>query len=460
MPHVILFACWGFIFWLIRRDMARREGLSSAIWIPTIWVAIISSRPVSFWLGFGGGSDSLEGSPADRAFFFIIIFAAIWKLSKRRLNWNAVISKSWPVFLFYGFLLVSIFWAEYTFVSFKRWFKEFGNIFIAMLILTEEKPEEAFRAVFVRCAYVLLPLSIVFIRYFPNLGRHYTTAGALESVGVTSQKNSLGALVTVCGLVLMWDWFERMRDATYQRDRMDRYLPLAFLLIGAYLLYQCDSKTSIACLMVGALILAAAKLPFLRKRMGVLSTATFVLTGAFLLLDWAFGIKETVVTGMGRDMTFTGRTDLWRELLDLKTDPLIGTGFCSFWSDKSFQSRLPVWLADGRSAHNGFFEVYIDGGIIGLCFLAIMLLGVGWKLHRQLSFGGDYILIRFAVFVTTVIGNLSESHFGRMTPLGFLFLLTAIGKAEQFSKRRSAAKSTSSANSPRGFGAPVRDHVG
>ena len=177
MPHLILLASLAFSWWLIRRDVARREGLSSAIWIPTIWVAIIGSRPVTMWLGFGGGTSTMEGSPLDALIFFILIIAAFVTLSRRSLNWSQVISENWPIFLFYAFLLISVLWANSPLNSFKRWFKEFGNIAVLLVILTEAKPQQAIRAVFVRCAYLLLPLSVVFIRYFPSIGRFYSSHG-------------------------------------------------------------------------------------------------------------------------------------------------------------------------------------------------------------------------------------------------------------------------------------------
>ena len=178
IPRIVLLVSL-FLFWkLIQKDIAARPGLSSAIWIPTFWVAIQLSRPLSMWLNFGGGEGgSLEGSPLDRLFYFGMIFAALVVLSRRGVAWNKIFSQNWPIFLFYSYFLISIIWAPNSFVSFKRWFKEVGNVWIALVILTEENPKEAFRAVFVRCAYVLIPLSIVFLRYFPDLGRRYLRNG-------------------------------------------------------------------------------------------------------------------------------------------------------------------------------------------------------------------------------------------------------------------------------------------
>ncbi len=209
---VMVIALAGFR-WLVKRDNTLRDGISKALWIPTLWVMIISSRPLSMWAGFGGGSSTMEGSPLDALFYFVLIVASFVVLARRRLNWGLLISKNWPVFLFYGYLLVSILWANSTLVSFKRWFKEFGNIAVVMVILTEVNPQQALRTVLVRTAYLMFPLSVVFIRWFPSLGRFYSSHGGEgEFVGVATQKNALGALVLVCGLIIIWDWLELRRE--------------------------------------------------------------------------------------------------------------------------------------------------------------------------------------------------------------------------------------------------------
>ena len=378
----------------------------------------------------------MEGSPIDRLFYFGMIFLAFITVAKRRVNWAQLISLNWPILLFYGYCLVSTLWAESSVVSFKRWFKDFGNIFVALVILTEQNPQQAIRAVFVRCAFVLLPLSIIFIRYFPSLGRNYSRGGGLEITGVTTQKNSLGALVLVCGLVLIWDWFEKSGSDRRKLNRLERFLPFILFGIGAYLLYLCNSQTSLLCLIIGACVLASIKLPFLRKRIGALGL--YALGGAigYLVLDSLIGIKDAILGTMGRDATFTGRTEVWKELLALHTDPIIGTGFCSFWSNQSYRSQLPNWVA--FSAHNGYLEIYIDGGYIELFFLALMLLVVGWRINRQLTTSGNYSLVRFATLLVTIVGDFSESHFTRMSPLWFLFLLTAL----EFPQRKRSRQGT------------------
>ena len=81
------------------------------------------------------------------------------------------------------------------------------------------------------------------------------------------------------------------------------------------------------------------------------------------------------------------------------------------------------------SAHNGYIEVYLAGGMLGVSFLILMLLGTGLKINGDLQRGGHYAVVRFAILVAALMANFAESNFACMTPLGFLFLLAAIGYA-------------------------------
>jgi O-antigen ligase len=197
--------------------------------------------------------------------------------------------------------------------------------------------------------------------------------------------------------------------------------------MGAYLVYLSDSKTSIVCLLAGSGIIIVIRYPFLHRKFNAFGI--YILTGAviFFLLDRSIGITEWLVSSLGRDMTLTGRTDVWRELLGLHTDPMIGTGFMSLWDDPHYRSILPYWV--GGSAHNGYLEIYLAGGILGVAFLVIMLVSSARKINNALANEGNFPVVRFAIFVCALLANVSESNFASMTPLGFVFLLAVIGAA-------------------------------
>ena len=48
--------------------------------------------------------------------------------------------------------------------------------------------------------------------------------------------------------------------------------------------------------------------------------------------------------------------------------------------------------------------------------------------EHSLADGSDYSAVRFAILVMMLIANITESNFACMSPLGFMFLLAAIGQ--------------------------------
>jgi O-antigen ligase len=132
-------------------------------------------------------------------------------------------------------------------------------------------------------------------------------------------------------------------------------------------------------------------------------------------------------------MTFTGRTEVWEVLLNVGTNPVIGTGFCSFWDDLKYQSQLPNFVA--FSAHNGYLEIYLAGGFVGVCVLALMLLATWFRIHKALGKTGDFVVLRFAILIIALIANFSESYFAIMSPVGFLFLIGALSVGQTTKSR-------------------------
>jgi O-antigen ligase len=426
MSLILLLAAAAAGIWAIRGDTASRPGISGALWIPTVWLAILASRPFSLWFDLGG-SATLEGSPLDRAVFFALMTAAAIVLARRPVPWGDVARHNWPLLLFYGYLLVSVLWAHSPLVSLRRWGKEAGNILIVLVILTERDPVQALRAVVVRCACLLLPLSVVLIRHFPDLGRRYSQhSGGLEVTGVTTQKNALGATVLVCAIVLLFDWLERRRA----RSRGSPIIrpsaaPPALLALGLWLLALSQSRTSMLALAAAAVLLVSPRFAMTRRLtprlVPLLVGGLALLAGLEALFEWT----RPVVNDLGRDLTFTGRTEVWRELLALRTDPLLGTGFMSLWDDPGYRARLPEWVA--FSAHNGYLEVYLAGGVIGVFLLGLLLVSTGLRLHRALARPTPWAVAGVAIFTATLVANFAESHFACMTPVGLLYLAAHLG---------------------------------
>jgi O-antigen ligase len=79
---------------------------------------------------------------------------------------------------------------------------------------------------------------------------------------------------------------------------------------------------------------------------------------------------HTLVGGLISDPTFTGRDEIWRFALDhIAERPIAGFGFQAFWGTSELLSAwnyLESWGYRASDAHNGFLNVAVMTGLVGL----------------------------------------------------------------------------------------------
>jgi exopolysaccharide production protein ExoQ len=436
MPFIALTVSLIFSTFLIVRDyMRRRRTVSMAVWIPTILVMVLGSRPVSLWLS---GKDVQLGrlmandqanSTIDQIFFLVIFGAALGIISWRGFKWKMLFMANTAIMFFYLYFAVSVCWSSDPIGSIKRIVKDFALLFVVGVVLSEKDPLQAMRAVFVRSASLLLPLSMVFIKYYPDYGRAYDVAGGVMLTGVTTQKNSLGEIVLLFTIFLVWDVVEMRPPGTKFRLKQIPWDVIILLLLGAWLLHLSQSKTALLCTVISVfLILRSEKLVSRAFNWIVLAGALTLPFIVFFSQRFSYLIAP-LVEALGRNMTFTGRTDIWTHITLQTVNPLIGYGYWNFWGGPGGYAVNMAMMEIIPNAHNGYVDLYLDGGIIGLIILFCMLLSCGRRLMKYLSAGGDlnrYYRVQFAVLIAAIIYNLGESTFARIGPIWFTTLLMIV----------------------------------
>lgn len=459
MPILSLFLCLAFSTWLVARDYLSRKSVSAAVWIPTALILILGSRPVSLWatggrVVVGEMGNDIGGSALDIVFFLLVLVASFLIASSRHMKWGRLLAENPAIVLFYIYFVISVSWSGDPTGSFKRIAKDIGLLFVVGVLFSEKDPLEAMRAVYFRCAAVLIPLSVVFIKYFPSYSRAYTIAGGMMETGVTTQKNTLGEIVLVFTLFLVWDYAETQRIAPkkgWRRIPVDRVL---LLMMGMWLLHISQSKSGLVCTILGI---------FLIMRKGWLVSKMvnrLIFFGALSLPFLLFfsqkftSVIAPLVKALGRDMTFTGRANIWAEITPSTVNPLVGAGYWNFWGGPGGFKISQVMETVVPNAHCGYVDIYLDGGIIGLIVLFAVLVTSGSRIVKYLNTHRDetrYFRVRFAFLIVAIIYNMAESTYARMGALWFTTLLmlvdyrpmmAAAGNVREVVRRRSIARST------------------
>lgn len=361
--------------------------------------------------------DYIQGNPVERVYLVFLISLGLFILVNRRKKFSLPLGPNIWLFALYLLALISIGWADYQGVSLRRWIRVTGDIIMAMVVLTEEDRDTALERILLRSAIILVPLSVLFVRWLRNYGILYNPHGAPFWAGVSTGKNELSLLCAYLGVFLVW-------RAVRRWPRKDLYEALLFLMI-IYLLYGAKSSTSDVVMIVGILLLII--LAALKDDRRKFTVAMILGILAVIVLQWiAIGIFGESLTPLffsatGRDTTFTGRADLWQELLTRGArHPIFGAGYGCFWI-VNLRELWAKFMWGPTNAHNGFLDIYLELGIVGFVLLILMIVGAFKKNVRSLQTEGSLGSLPVAYLAMILAHNFTETHF--MKPTNFLWLL-------------------------------------
>ena len=417
---------------LLRWDARYRPGVSAASWIPTLWMFVLGSRSISAWLNLGAPRQSaadvlMEGSPVDRAYFIALMLCGAVVLARRRVQWGAFLRNNLLFTLFMIYCLVSVGWSDYPSVSLRRWFKALGDPLMVLVLLTDQRPSEAITAVLRRLAFFLIPLSIVFIKYFPALGRGYSEwTGEAYYIGVAGNKNLLGYLLFVFGLLFVCTIADRKRWTDQVRRRGEVVIGLMMLGMILWLFQIADTKTPLIAALVASAVALSVGAGSVRRHLGALTIGAILLgVAGQAVADLTGGMLSAV----GRDATLTGRTELWAAVLAMARNPLLGAGFEAFWLGPRLITLWQQFDFGPTQAHNGYIEMYLNLGALGLILFALFLMSTLLRIRTALNATyasavatvDDFVLARCApgYALAMLLYNITEATF---KPLNFLFI--------------------------------------
>lgn len=422
---------------------------SSWIWVPFLWLFFTSTRALSTWLSGhpeGAGQVDYSGSIADSLLMTALMLVGLVVLSMRRGRvWKILVRNKWIVALF-ALMVVSVLWSNFPAITFRRAVRSIGTLLMVLVVLTERDPNEAIRILLQRLYLIQIPLSVITIKYFRNIGVLYSWNGLEEQwIGLSTDKNSLGQVAMFGGVFWLWqlvrDWSVRKARGNLRKVAVDGLLLLLtlWLLRGSK---NSHSSTAILGFVVCTLLLLALHL--IRKTAAI--TKRLILAGVIgcaLLIPVAFlmiqALNESpakaVVQATGRNMTLTDRTLLWTDVLNIAAKrPLLGVGYGAFWVGSisydlyplpNWSQKTPWWRPE--QGHNGYIDAYVTLGIAGAGLL-IIIIGIGFfsaysDLQREFQYGS----LRLVLLLSIVVDNLTETSFLKGThAFWFLFLLLAV----------------------------------
>jgi len=285
-------------------------------------------------------------------------------------------------------------------------------------------------------------IAVVSVLRYPNVGR--------EFAGITSHKNSLGALMVIS--TALW-YLHYSQGAKTQKER---WIALLFLFFSFYLV---RASSSGGCLVNSLmLIFLVSSLSFLSKLKfqwaftALVGFTVLGIIGSVYIID---NLESIVVGGLGKDLTLTGRTEFWPQLIDAANQrPWFGYGYNAFFKIDLLGDQTPayfVYTTNGfqpKTAHNGAIAVLLYFGYPGLILMlgsmvTNLIFAVRELSRSPLSQAG--IPIIYLVFI--ILNNLTEGSLCDMGDVWLAYVLITV--------RLSIDSSKSSSSNHRSYGRDV-----
>jgi len=398
--------------------------MSVVLWLPTIWMLSIASKPLGVWFG-GGAVDMESGSPLDRVFHIVLLCLGLFILSWKRFDWSRTIKKNTWLILLIGYMLISTLWSDIPLISFKRCIRQLEAVIMAVVVSIELSPRQAMESLFRRTAYILTPFSMLLIKYYRDIyGVQYDRwTGEAMWIGVTLQKNSLGRLCLISGFFLIWTLIRRWQGRDNAVGKYRAHADLFILILTLWLLKGPPGKypaTAVVTLVVGLVVFISLlwmKKYHINLRFKTLAAIMIFVIGMGIVAPLGGGSNLSGLTSsLGRDDTLTGRTEIWRRLLPIAmSKPIFGHGFGGFWTSKTVETH------GDSEAHSGYLDVILGFGIVGIVLLVMFLLSCAWNAQQELPHDFDWASLWICYLIMAVLHNITESSIH-----GFATHLTAV----------------------------------
>ncbi|MEM1241462.1 MAG: O-antigen ligase family protein [Cyanobacteria bacterium P01_H01_bin.26] len=309
----------------------------------------------------------LSGTVASLMRYLLWLGSTLLLALRWRVTWS-VARRDKLVWVVFGLSMLSFMWSQnpgFTSVVVREVLQmtTFGLYFASRFKLREQLYLIAFTLGSIAVISSLLAIAL------PSVGVDQEIfVGAWT--GMYGHKNALGKYMSLSVLAFA----VLAADSKFQINRLYYFLTWGGLCLSLALVVLTTSQTSLTVSLASILILSLYRLFQQRgNKRRLYFEVTFLLAftiGLLIYSNW-----EMLLTSMGRDITLTGRTDIWlASLEELGKHPWFGFGRGTFWAPGSSLARI-AGAAVGRKyipphAHNGYIDLALEIGYIGLfCFL-------------------------------------------------------------------------------------------
>ncbi|TAV72264.1 O-antigen ligase family protein [Rhizobium leguminosarum] len=406
--------------WRVRRDVLAKLVLTVAFYA-ALW------RATSMWYGLPANFDdgaAVDPLPMKLMLYSLIPLSGLYFLLEQR-QFLRTFSRISPLI---GIVAISCLTSIVFSIDRGASLKGLAAVIVLavppLLFRARYGNVEAFR-ILGRFAIAAAFINVLYTVAFPQFAiMRGSYAGMVK--GAFYHKNTLGQFCSVSFVCLL---------STQKQGRL-RYSTLirwAAMLCLLALIVATKSSTAVVLTMFGSVMLYAIRIIHVYPNRLFRS---FVVALLFVLVGFAasfiyLGVASAVAEAFGKDLTFSGRTNIWEQLLPLIWDkPITGYGFAMFRQPEVMEEYVKVTF-DARSTHNTYLELALNIGIPGIAAWVLFLVT---RLFKKMTIvesdreGSGVRRKEIVIIILIMLGSMTEA--GMMLAPFILWPHTVIALSE------------------------------
>ncbi len=300
---------------------------------------------------------------------FVILTSTIYLIAfclvvNRLVSFFVVVTKNLALFALLVLAWMSLGWTPDFDLTLQRLIALTGTMIFAVYLSLYFDEEEGLKRIIWALALIAV-FSFVIIFLDPSFG---IQSG--EWRGLYGHKNGLGREMALAAILfflfLPQEWGRRTR----------------LMLVAITVVMVLFSKSGQGQVLAAFVIPAGLVLRRFFRRGALFICGSLILSIVVLILAMPVYsvIQSTVLDSMGRDETLTGRTELWKTVIEdtMRYHPMLGYGYTGALQLGGDRFVLLGTDVAGGHAHNGYIQLFSELGFVGISLFALLSIQL-WK---------------------------------------------------------------------------------
>ncbi|GAB2185256.1 O-antigen ligase family protein [Roseibium sp. LAB1] len=353
--------------------------------------------------------------------FWIALLALTLASSGKRLLKTFTILRSpvvWILLAYLGLAVLSVTWSHAPGIAFRRVALQLIIVFSLLISVSFTDDARALLGRLLVLMNLVVLMNVVAVAVLPPT--------PIGHAGIYSQKNTLGAIMALAFLFNLY-------GLVSTRGFRKRFGMLIISALAFALLILSQSKTSLGLAFLSPVVAyVLVGMAFLFR----INAAVLLLFGAAtVVVGWSFLSTMTrfdfgdLSMFLFNDETFTGRTFIWAFIVDvISRAPILGQGYASFWatgSDSIAFREAPGFVEALTQAHNGYLDVLVELGVLGLTLLMLLILASLFSAAKVVSLDRQTAFLCYSLLLFVICHNALESSWFRAYSLNWIIFMYA-----------------------------------